>query len=46
MPCNTGSFRAVSALFCAETFSGGAGSPLPRSMDEGIPPRKYQARFL
>ena len=27
MPCNTGSFRAVSALFCAETFSGGAGFP-------------------
>ena len=47
MPCNTGSFRAVSALFCAETFSGGAGFPSsPGSQDEGIPHRKRQARFL
>ena len=47
MPCNTGSFRAVSALFCAETFSGGAGFPSsPGSQDDGIPHRKRQARFL
>ena len=47
MPCNTGRFRAVSALFCAETFSGGAGFPSsPGSQDEGIPHRKRQARFL
>lgn len=46
MPCNTGSFRSVSALFCTETFSGGAGSPSPGIMDEGIPLRKRQACFL